>query len=175
LMNARRGNGTGIDIQRLRQRADAEKCANMMAGSEPWITLRRGFASLKLLTDPKREVYLALAEGEIAGFVIINMHGSFPHLQSVCVASQLRNKGIGTRLIDYAEKRIFSETPNVFVCVSSFHRRPLRLFERRGYKVIGELKDWIVSGYSQVMLRKTICPLTEFKTESRDPDTPFAA
>jgi len=175
-MNARRGNGTGIDIQRLRQRADAEKCANMMAGSEPWITLRRGFdASLKLLTDPQREVYLTMAEGEIAGFVIINMHGSFPHLQSVCVASQLRNKGIGTRLIDYAEKRIFSETPNVFVCVSSFHRRPLRLFERRGYKVIGELKDWIVSGYSQVILRKTIGPLTGFKTESRDPDTPFAA
>ena len=175
-MNALRGNGTGIDIQRLRQRADGEKCANMMANSEPWTTLHRGFdASLKLLTDPQREVYLAMADGEIAGFVIINMHGSFPHLQSVCVASQLRNKGVGTRLIDYAEKRIFSESPNVFLCVSSFHRRPMRLFERRGYKVIGELKDWIVSGYSQIMFRKTTGPLTEFKKESRDSDTPFAA
>jgi len=50
------------------------------------ITLRRGFdASLKLLTDPQREVYLAMAEGEIAGFAIINTHGSFPHLPvSLC-------------------------------------------------------------------------------------------
>jgi ribosomal-protein-alanine N-acetyltransferase len=176
LTGAREGNGPRIGIQKLRQRADAEECAHMMADLEPWITLRRDFdASFRMLTDPEREVYLAIASGEIAGFVMLNAHGSFPYLQSVCVASQWRNKGIGTLLLDYAEKRLFSETPNVFVCVSSFHRRPLGLFERRGYEVIGELKNWIASGYSQILLRKTIGPLTGFNRDSRDSDTPFAA
>jgi len=147
-----------------------------MADSEPWLTLRRDFdASLKMLTHPQREVYLAIADSEIAGFVMLNAHGSFPHLQSVCVAPHWRNKGIGTQLIDYAEKRLFSETPNVFTCLSSFHRRPLTLFERRGYEVIGELKNWIASGYSQILLRKTIGPLTRFKGDSRDSNTPSAA
>ena len=167
MTNAPERNSTRIDIQKLRQRADAEKCAHMMADSEPWITLRRDFdASFKMLTHPEKEVFLAIADGEIAGFVMLNAHGSFPHLQSVCVAPQWRNKGIGTQLIDYAEKRLLSETPNVFVCVSSFHRRPLGLFERHGYEVIGELKNWIASGYSQILLRKSIGPLTGFKRDS---------
>ena len=159
--------GTRIDIQKLARRADAEKCAHMMADSEPWITLQRDFdASFTMLTHPEREVYLAISNLEITGFVMLNMHGSFPHLQSVCVSPQWRNKGIGTQLIDYAEKRLFNETPNVFVCVSSFHRRPLGLFERRGYEVIGILNNWIASGYSQILLRKSIGPLTGFKGSS---------
>jgi hypothetical protein len=33
---------------------------------------------------------------------------------------------------------------------------------KRGYEVIGELKDYIVPGHSEILLRKTIAPLTEF-------------
>lgn len=63
----------------------------------------------------------------------------------------------------FAEKRIFSETPNAFICVSSFNSSAQKLYERLGYEVIGELKDYIISGYSEILLRKTIAPLTEFK------------
>jgi ribosomal protein S18 acetylase RimI-like enzyme len=139
----------------------------MMANSEPWITLRRDYdTSLKILTDTSREVYLAMVREEIVGFTVINMHGAFVgYLQSVCVAPQLRGKGIGSKLMDYVEKRILSETPNVFICVSSFNERALRLYERRGYEVIGELKNWIVPGNSEILLRKTIGSLTEFKKQ----------
>jgi ribosomal-protein-alanine N-acetyltransferase len=137
----------------------------MMANSEPWITLRRDYdASLKILTDPSREVYLAMVGDEIVGFTILNMNGAFVgYLQSVCVAPQWRGKGIGSQLMDFAEKRILSETPNVFICVSSFNKGVQRSYERRGYEVIGELKDYIVLGHSEILLRKTIAPLTEFK------------
>ena len=63
----------------------------------------------------------------------------------------------------FAEKRIFSETPNVFVCVSSFNKGAQRFYERLGYEVIGELRDYIISGHSEILLRKTIAPLTDFK------------
>ena len=157
----------GVEIRRLEQTADAEVCARMMADSEPWITLRRDYdASLKILTDPSREVYLAMVGDEIAGFTILTMHGAFVgYLQSVCVAPQWRGKGIGSELMDYVEKRILSETPNVFICVSSFNERVQKLYERRGYEVVGELKNWIVPGHSEILLRKTIAPLTEFKRQ----------
>ena len=156
-----------MEIRRLGSRADAEICARMMANSEPWITLRRDYdASLKILTDPSREVYLAMVSDEIVGFTILTMHGAFVgYLQSVCVAPQWRGKGIGSQLMDYVEKRILGETPNVFICVSSFNERVQKLYERRGYEVVGELKNWIVPDHSEILLRKTIAPLTEFKRQ----------
>ena len=157
----------GVEIRRLEHRADAEICARMMADSEPWITLRRDYdASLKILTDPSREVYLAMVGDEIVAFIAINMQGAFVgYLQSVCVVPRWRGKGIGSELMDYVEKRILSETHNVFICVSSFNERVQKLYKRRGYEIVGELKNWIVPGHSEILLRKTIAPLAEFKKQ----------
>ena len=62
----------------------------MMADSEPWLTLLRDYvASLEILTDPSREVYLAMVGSEIAGFTVLIMNGAFVgYLQSICVAPQ---------------------------------------------------------------------------------------
>jgi hypothetical protein len=46
--------------------------------------------------------------------------------------------------------------------VSSFNPDARRLYERLGYSVVGELKDLIVPGHSEILLRKTLGPLTEF-------------
>jgi ribosomal-protein-alanine N-acetyltransferase len=66
-------------------------------------------------------------------------------------------------LIEFSEKRIFTEAPNVFMCVSSFNTKAKDLYERLGYEIIGELKDYILSGQSEILMRKTLAPLTEFK------------
>ncbi len=158
-------NGEKIEIRKLQGIAEAEMCARMMANSEPWVTLRRDDeASLKILTDPSREVYLATALGKIVGFTILNMHGALAgYIQSLYVVPEWRTRGISRQLMAFGEERIFSETPNAFVCVSSFNEDARRLYERVGYEVIGELKDYIVSGHSEILLRKTIAPLSEFK------------
>ena len=153
------------EIRRLQHPDEAEICARMMANSEPWIALRRDYDTvLKILTDPAREVYLATVDGQIVGVTILVMHGAFVgYIQSVCIAPEWRRKGIGSQLMAFAEKRIFSETPNAFLCVSSFNKGAQQLYERLGYEVIGELKDYIISGPSELLLRKTIAPLAEFK------------
>jgi len=139
----------------------------MMASSEPWVTLQRDYdASLKILTDPSKEVYLAMASNEIVGFALLTMHGTFiGYLQSIYVSPEWRGNGVGSELMDYVERRILSETPNVFICVSSFNQRVQRLYERRNYEVVGELRNWIVPGHSEILLRKTIGPLTGFKSK----------
>jgi ribosomal protein S18 acetylase RimI-like enzyme len=49
--------------------------------------------------------------------------------------------------------------------VSSFNRDAQRLYERLGYKVVGELTDYIVRGHSEFLLRKTLGPLTGFSSK----------
>ena len=157
-----------LEVRELHTAEEAQECARLMSTSEPWITLRRDHdLCLKMLTDPAREVYVALLGKEIVGFMILQMRGPFiGFIQTVGVKPEWRNKGIGSKLVKFAEDRIFRVTPNVFMCVSSFNLKARKLYERLGYQVIGELKDFIVSGHSEILLRKTIAPLTEFTPES---------
>ena len=50
--------------------------------------------------------------------------------------------------------------------VSSFNKKAQELYERLGYETVGELKDYIVPGHSEILLRRTIAPITEFKRTS---------
>jgi ribosomal protein S18 acetylase RimI-like enzyme len=135
-----------------------------MTASDPWVTLGRSYeTSLDIIQDPDREVYLARDETGLAGFLILCMTGPFVgYIQTVCIDPGRRGQGLGSRLVEFAEQRILMESPNVFMCVSSFNHDARRLYERLGYKVIGELADYIVPGHSEILLRKTTGPLTGF-------------
>ena len=153
-----------IIIIPLDSNEEAQICARMMAFSEPWISLERGFEeSLEIILEPSREVYLAWMAEEIVGFIIIEMVGTFKgYIKSICVSKDQRRKGIGTELMSYAEKRVFSETPNMFLLVSDFNHGARKLYKSLGYVEVGEFKDFIVGGYSEVLMRKTLGPLTEY-------------
>lgn len=159
-----RDSGTSVEIRRLRA-DEAQKCALLMTHSEPWITLHRSYDdSLQILCDSSREIYVTIRNDELIGFIILNMTGAFVgYIQTVCIAPELRSKGIGTLLLKFAEERILREAPNVFMCVSSFNKEAQKLYQSLGYEIVGELKDYIVSGYSEILLRKAIAPLAEFK------------
>ena len=156
------------EIERLGLQSEAQWCASIMANSEPWVTLGRTYEeSLQIITDPSKEVYIARVEGELSGFIILNMKGAFiGYVQTICIGPESRGRGLGTTLLRFAEERIFKESPNVFLCVSSFNAEAKRLYERLGYEMIGELKDYIVRGYSEILMRKTIGPLKEFSRRS---------
>lgn len=136
-----------------------------MAASEPWITLGRGYEdSLRLLQDPAREVYVAEEDGAVAGFLVLLMTGALVgYVQTICVAPERRGRGLGTGLLAFAEERVFRESPNLFLCVSSFNAAAQRLYARLGYRVVGELTDYVVGGHHELLLRKTRGPLREFR------------
>jgi ribosomal-protein-alanine N-acetyltransferase len=161
------GMNPNVDLRiiKLENVDQARECARLMSTSEPWITLRRDYdLCLRILTDPSREVYVALLKDELVGFIILIMRGAFVgFIQTVAVKPEWRSKGIGTGLLRFAEKRIFEDTANVFLCVSSFNDKAQKLYKRLGYETIGELKDFIVPGHSEILLRKTIGPLCEFR------------
>lgn len=156
-----------LAIVPLQAEDDARACARIMAASEPWVTLGRSYeTSLRIIQDREREVYVARDDTGLAGFLILCMTGPFVgYIQTVCIDPARRGQGFGSRLVEFAEQRILKVSPNVFMCVSSFNHDARRLYERLGYKVVGELTDYIVRGHSEVLLRKTMGPLTGFSPE----------
>lgn len=156
-----------LAISPLQSEDEARACARLMAASEPWITLGRSYdTSLDIIGDRTREVYLARDETGLAGFVILCMTGAFVgYIQTVCIAPSRRGQGLGSRLVEFAERRILKVSPNVFMCVSSFNVEAMRLYQRLGYKIVGELTDYIVRGHSEFLLRKTVGPLAGFSSK----------
>ena len=152
-------------IHPLRDPQEARFCAGFMVASEPWLTLGLTFdQAFQRLTDPSREVHIATVDGQIVGVLILHLSGPLNgYLQVIAVQPEWRGRGLGTQMIAFAEQRIFRQSPNVFLCVSSFNVRAQKLYERLGYLRVGELPDFLVKGVSEILLRKTRGPLLEFK------------
>jgi ribosomal-protein-alanine N-acetyltransferase len=158
--------GQRVTIRPLGGDDEVRACAEIMATSEPWLTLGRTLErSLAILRDRDvQEIYVAEQDGSVVGFVILIMKGAFVgYVRTVAVHSDWRSRGLGRRLIAFAEERIFRESPNVFLCVSSFNGRARSLYERLGYETVGELRNYIVRGHSEWLMRKTLGPTAEFR------------
>ncbi len=154
-----------LTIRPLESDAEAQWCAHLMSSSEPWVTLGRTYQeALERMRDDSRERYLARLGSVLAGFLVLNLKGAFVgYIQSICVAPEQRRKGIGAKLVRFAEERTLRESPNVFLCVSSFNHEARRLYERLGYRMVGALPDYLVQGHAELLLRKTIGPIRDFQ------------
>jgi ribosomal protein S18 acetylase RimI-like enzyme len=133
-------------IRPLQNEAEVRFCAGFMAASEPWTRL--GYtaeALLQRLTDPKREVHVAVMDRQIAGAMILFLDGPLNgYIQTIAVHPDWRGRGLGTAMMRFAEERIFRQSPNVFLCVTSFNERAQQFYERHGYQRVGELPDFLV-------------------------------
>jgi ribosomal-protein-alanine N-acetyltransferase len=143
-------------------------CALMMSKTDPWITLGMNYDQcLKAFDGTFKEIYLAEYEKEIAGFVIIQVCGTFSgYIQTICISEAYRNKGFGSTLLQFCEERILKFSPNVFICVSSFNKRAAKLYYDFGFKLIGELDNFVKDGFSELLLRKTVGPRVGYSGHS---------
>ena len=146
-----------VRIESLTDPEDREWCARRMASSDPWITLRRDYSACHAgRGNPAKERYVVRADDARAGLLVLDMKGPFPgYIQSICVAPEARSRGIGSQVIDWAERRILRESPNVFICVSSFNPAALRLYQRLGYTIVGRLTGLFVDQHDELLLRKS--------------------
>ena len=149
-----------VTIEQTIYQDDFDFCALMMANSDPWITLEMDFNLCKqAFTGVSKEVYSIKQNAEIAGFVILQMEGTFKgYIQTICIGEGYRGKGLGKKLLNFCEEHILKISPNIFICVSSFNTDALRLYTNFGFKIIGELNDFIKEGFTELLLRKTVGP-----------------
>jgi ribosomal protein S18 acetylase RimI-like enzyme len=144
---------------------EALQCARLMAETDPWITLgvTAEFAHL-VVTDPVRQLFLVSDHHGVAGFIVLDMRGLLAgYIGVLCVRADCRGRGLGTALIAWAEERIFRSSPNAFICVSSFNAGARRLYERLGFALVGTLRDFVVPGHDELLLRKTRGSWSDFR------------
>jgi len=154
-----------LEVRKLGGEQEAAECARWMAASEPWITLGRGVDSaLRLLAIPTKEAWVAEDAGVLQGLIVLDLTGPLPgYIQVICVRPDSRGRGVGRELIRFAERRVFEHSPNLFLCVSSFNHPAQRFYAQLGYEVVGALKDFLVAGHDEILLRKTLGPWTEYR------------
>ena len=134
-----------------------------MAVTEPWITLgmSRGMV-MNTFDDPLNEVFAAYVKDEIVGTMVISTKGAFSgYLKSIAVKSAWRGKKLGEKMMAFIEIEIFSTCANLFLCVSSFNRDAQKFYLKLGYEKIGVLKNYLVEGHDEILMRKTIAPILE--------------
>jgi ribosomal protein S18 acetylase RimI-like enzyme len=144
---------------------DRQWCARLLSTNEPWITLRRDYDALyAALGNATKERYVVRDMGARAGVLILDMTGPFPgYIQTICIAPEARNRGLGSKVLAWAEARILRDSPFVFMCVSSFNPNALRLYQRVGFEVIGTLKGFVVDEHDELLLCKRFGSLDWFR------------
>jgi ribosomal-protein-alanine N-acetyltransferase len=156
-----------FDIEITKNPKDFEVCALMMAETDPWITLDMNYNQcLKAFEGNCKEIYVLRIKNSIAGFVILQVCGTFSgYIQTICISEKYRGKGFGTKLLRFCEERILKFSPNVFICVSSFNKGAIKLYYEFGFKLVGELDNFVKEGLTELLLRKTVGPRAGYKAK----------
>ena len=144
---------------------DIETATQLMANSDPWITLERNYEKCSaVIRNPLAETFVVKGNGQVIGLAVIQLKGALVgYIQTLVIEPRYRNLGIGRQFIAFLEKRIHEVSPNVFMCVSDFNTDALRLYQNLGFEVIGEIKNYIMEGHSEILLRKTIGAINDFR------------
>jgi len=138
---------------------DREWCARLMVSSEPWITLQRDLSACRQVIDrPGTELFIARDQNSRAlGFILLASHGlaGSPYIASMAVSPEAQAQSVGSQLMQFTEQH-FHDRSHLFLLVSSFNSRAQQFYRRHGYECIGELKDYIVAGHSELIFRKRL-------------------
>jgi ribosomal protein S18 acetylase RimI-like enzyme len=142
-------------------RAHERACADIVAVSEPWLTLGeevdfRHYISL-------RQAYVCAmgttGKTEVAGFVIFTPDPVFArggYLRAIGIAPAMRRHGMGRKLLAFAEGVIARHCRNIFLCVSSFNRPAQSFYRKLGYRRVGKLPNLVVPGESEFIYWKQL-------------------
>lgn len=135
---------------------DFAVCAQIMCQTDPWVKLGMDYnACLKAFEGPFKEIFLLKRGTEILGFVIMQTQGTFKgYIQTIAIDAAYRGEGYGTQLLQFCQERILAYSPNIFICVSAFNQGAIHLYTKFGFELIGELKDFLKPGFTELLLRK---------------------
>ena len=139
--------------------SERDMAARLLSSTEPWITLRvTPGQCFDNCHNTDFQVYIAYTGDRPSGIIILDPKGvaGSPYIKSVAVFPEFRGQGIGAELLGFAEQLFRNKAKYLFLCVSSFNLRAQKFYERNGYKVVGELKDYIIEGASEILVHKRL-------------------
>lgn len=140
------------------ERLEVADCRRLILASEPWITLGYGEAEAESIARASAvdNLLVARAGERLVGFAL-SASGILlgEYLKLLAVEAEHRAAGVGRLLMDELERRAFVRWPNVYLCVSDFNRGARAFYRRLGYEEVGALRDLLLPGKGEILLRKT--------------------
>ena len=134
--------------------------AEMLAISEPWLSLKFSAAALaKYLTrdDAALHRYVIAVDDQPAGVICVRypwLRG--PYIELFGVSPGQRGKGIGKQVLAWAEAEASREAKNLWVLTSSFNHKALSFYQRQGFYPIGPIQGLVTPEHDEILLRKCL-------------------
>jgi [ribosomal protein S18]-alanine N-acetyltransferase len=152
---------TIISMTKIKPATEAEHewAASLMTGTDPWIRLGTTWEQcLNACRHAEHLVFIAHDDDQPLGLIILHPHGvaGSPYIKSICVSEKARSRGVGASLVEFAENFFRKDSKHLFLCVSSFNTRAKLFYERMDYHQVGEFKDYIIPGESELLMHKTL-------------------
>lgn len=144
------------------KRSHIQACAAITEASVPWKTLNEGIDFKKHIHQ--KQAYVCMANEELSGFIIFTPEPVFArggYLRALGVSPSMRRRGIGRRLLSFAEKETARGAECLYLCVSAFNRKAQAFYHDRGYARVGKLADLIVPGASEYIYWKRLRPISQ--------------
>jgi ribosomal protein S18 acetylase RimI-like enzyme len=133
--------------------------AQTMANSQPWKKLGVTFGQcLKTCNDPEYLIFIAHSNNLPCGAIVMQQRGvaGSPYVKSIVVPENFKEKGIGTALMRFVEEYFRAISKHMFLCVSSFNKAAQVFYKRLGYEPVGEFKDYIIEGESEILMHNKL-------------------
>jgi len=147
-------------IRELRP-GELSDCADILADTDLWRHYGRNSEEAASLME--REYgsgtlfWIDEREGVVTGFIACIPHGmmgEFPYVRMLSVRNGWRGQGIGTALLTHLERMMFEEHRRMFMMVTDYNTGARRLYERLGWLVVGEIKDYKKKSINEFLLIK---------------------
>ena len=151
---------TRCSLALLEDAVDACEMAGMLAGQEPWRTLRYTAASLASYLerdDPALRRFRIVAGAANVGIVCMRypwLRG--PYIELIGFAPAGQRQGLGGDVVTWIEQEVRCEAANLWALVSSFNAPARRFYAKHGFIEIAALNELVASGYDEILLRKRL-------------------
>jgi len=152
---------TQISIAPLEaQHVDA--CARLMVSLPLWsdsyqVDYAAARARFESGVADNADLYVAIVDDTIVGFLWFVRQGAFArsgYVRLLGVATGWQGRGVGTRLMDFAEEILFADDKDVFLLTYAPNQAAQRFYRRRGYEQVGVLAKYSGPGVDELIHRK---------------------
>lgn len=145
--------------------SDRVAASQLLGLSDPWKDLgysaedwERVFASLM----STREGFVIASGDDVAGLALLGRRFLFGDcLDLLAIAPWARSQKLGSTLLAYVERLVFTRVPHLYLRVSDFNDRAQRFYTRRGYEALGPMPSLHLPGTHEILMRKSRLRLGE--------------